>query len=75
MVPLLSNERNHSSWPKVVSEDVRRHVHNLKSNVYVISGQAKGKTLLPLPVGTERVDYLEDDRYDCYLHYWMMQFY
>ena len=55
-MPLLSNDRNHDQWPKVVSQDVTRHVHNLKSNVYVVSGQAKGKTLLPLPVGAERVE-------------------
>lgn len=60
LVPLLSNEKNHDRWPKVVSEDVKRHVHNLKSNVYVVSGQAKGKTLLPLPVGAEEVDEREE---------------
>ena len=39
-----------------MSKDVKRHVHNLKSSVYVVSGQVKGKTLLPLPVGAEKVD-------------------
>ncbi|XP_071954573.1 dynein beta chain, ciliary-like [Antedon mediterranea] len=56
LVPLLSNPRNHDSWPNVVSQDVLRHVHNLKSNVYVVAGQVKGKTLLPLPVGSEKVE-------------------
>lgn len=60
LVPLLSNDRNHEQWPQVVSQDVDRHVRSLKSNVYVVSGQAKGKTLLPLPVGTERVDQDEE---------------
>ncbi|XP_032221173.2 dynein beta chain, ciliary [Nematostella vectensis] len=55
LVPLLSNPRNHEQWPAVVSQDVMRHVHQLKSNVYVIAGQVKGKTLLPLPVGSEQV--------------------
>lgn len=55
VVPVLSNERNRDAWPHVVSEDVLRHVHNLKSNVYVVAGQVKGKTLLPLPVGTEKI--------------------
>ena len=54
-MPLLSNPRNHEQWPTVVSHDVLRHVHHLKSNVYVVAGQVKGKTLLPLPVGSERV--------------------
>jgi dynein heavy chain len=31
-------------------------VHNLKSTVYVVSGQVKGKTLLPLPVGAEQIE-------------------
>ena len=52
-MPLLANERNHEQWPRVVSEDVMRHIHHLKSSVYVVSGQVKGKTLLPLPAGTE----------------------
>jgi hypothetical protein len=56
LCPLLSNEKNHDQWPHVVSQDVRRHVHSLKSAVYVVSGQVKGKTLLPLPVGSEKVD-------------------
>lgn len=56
LCPLLANDRNHESWPHVVSQDVLRHVHNLKSSVYVVSGQVKGKTLLPLPVGTEKVN-------------------
>ncbi|XP_033732158.1 dynein beta chain, ciliary-like [Pecten maximus] len=62
LVPLLSNDRNHEQWPQVVSNDVTRHVHNLKSNVYVVSGQAKGKTLLPLPVGAERVEQADEDK-------------
>lgn len=60
LVPLLSNDRNHDSWPQVVSADVTRHSHRLKSDVYVVSGQAKGKTLLPLPVGAEKVDGQDD---------------
>lgn len=61
-MPLLSNDRNHEQWPHVVSKDVTRHVHSLKSNVYVVSGQAKGKTLLPLPVGAEKVEQVEEDK-------------
>ncbi|XP_071797739.1 dynein beta chain, ciliary isoform X1 [Asterias amurensis] len=69
LVPLLSNPRNHEQWPYVVSQDVLRHVHNLKSSVYVVAGQVKGKTLLPLPVGSEKVEYAaeaeeKDDSYD-----------
>uniref|UniRef100_A0A671VS67 Dynein axonemal heavy chain 17 n=1 Tax=Sparus aurata TaxID=8175 RepID=A0A671VS67_SPAAU len=56
VAPLLSNSRNHTEWPQVVSKDVRRHVHSLKTNVFVVSGQVQGKTLLPLPAGSERVE-------------------
>lgn len=61
LVPLLSNERNHDQWPQVVSSDVKRHVHNLKSSVYVVAGQVKGKTLLPLPVGAEKVEEQQEE--------------
>lgn len=62
LVPLLSNQRNHEQWPAVVSQDVLRHVHTLKSNVFVIAGQVRGKTLLPLPAGSEQVsDAVEAD--------------
>ncbi|GCC26775.1 hypothetical protein chiPu_0005195 [Chiloscyllium punctatum] len=54
VMPVLTNSRNHNSWPQVVSQDVVRHVHSLKSNVFVVVGQVKGKTLLPLPVGAGR---------------------
>uniref|UniRef100_A0A671VQH4 Dynein axonemal heavy chain 17 n=1 Tax=Sparus aurata TaxID=8175 RepID=A0A671VQH4_SPAAU len=64
VAPLLSNSRNHTEWPQVVSKDVRRHVHSLKTNVFVVSGQVQGKTLLPLPAGSERVEQaaLETDK-------------
>lgn len=56
LVPLLRNEFNQKAWPNVVSQDVLRHIHNLKNKVFVVSGQVKGKTLLPFPVGADRVD-------------------
>jgi len=52
--PLLMNEHNSESWPEVVAHDVQRHVQHIKSRVYVVSGQVRGKTLLPLPVGADR---------------------
>ncbi len=61
LAPLLSNSKNHKQWPHVVSQDVMRHVHHLKSNVYVVAGQVKGKTLLPLPVGSDRIPNIDDD--------------
>ncbi|KAH6561308.1 hypothetical protein BASA62_009917 [Batrachochytrium salamandrivorans] len=52
-LPLLTNPKNLESWPDVVSSDVLRHFHQLNGAVYVISGKAKGKTMLPLPHGAK----------------------
>uniref|UniRef100_A0AAQ5YU21 Dynein axonemal heavy chain 17 n=1 Tax=Amphiprion ocellaris TaxID=80972 RepID=A0AAQ5YU21_AMPOC len=64
VVPLLSNSRNHTQWPQVVSQDIRRHVHSLQTSIFVMSGQVQGKTLLPLPAGSEGVEQaaLETDK-------------
>ncbi|KAF5902959.1 dynein heavy chain 9, axonemal, partial [Clarias magur] len=56
VVPVLLNTDNHCHWPHVMSQDLMRHVHALKSSVFVMSGQVKGKTLLPLPAGSERIE-------------------
>ncbi|KAJ3158178.1 hypothetical protein HDU86_003133 [Geranomyces michiganensis] len=52
-LPLLTNPKNLESWPEVVASDVLRHFHQLNGAVYVISGKAKGKTMLPLPHGAK----------------------
>uniref|UniRef100_A0A7N6FAT7 Dynein heavy chain 9, axonemal n=1 Tax=Anabas testudineus TaxID=64144 RepID=A0A7N6FAT7_ANATE len=64
VAPLLSNSRNHTEWPQVVSQDILRHVHSLKTGVFVVSGQVQGKTLLPLPAGAERVEQAEGEVVD-----------
>ena len=55
-LPLLSSNANNVNWPKVVSDDVVTHAQQLKSSAHVISGQVKGQTLLPMPVGVENID-------------------
>uniref|UniRef100_A0A8C9SNB8 Dynein axonemal heavy chain 17 n=1 Tax=Scleropages formosus TaxID=113540 RepID=A0A8C9SNB8_SCLFO len=55
LVPVMSNSRNHGGWPQVVSQDIKQHVHSLKTSVSVMAGKVRGKTLLPLPVCLERV--------------------
>lgn len=55
LVPVFSNVQNQSDWPKVISNDLIRHINNLKNKTYVISGQMKGKTQLPIPSGAEKV--------------------
>ncbi|KAM3922058.1 dynein axonemal heavy chain 9 [Leptodactylus fuscus] len=61
IVPVLANQKNHQDWPHVVSQDVMRHVNNLKSSTFVMAGQVRGKTLLPLPSGSEKVEYIDYD--------------
>ncbi|XP_054619923.1 dynein axonemal heavy chain 9-like isoform X2 [Dunckerocampus dactyliophorus] len=62
VAPLLSNSRNHTEWPQVVSQDVRQLIHSLKSNVFVVSGQVQGKTLLSVPIGFEGAEKAADKR-------------
>ncbi|RXM27080.1 Dynein heavy chain 11, axonemal [Acipenser ruthenus] len=53
VVPILANTNNHAGWPRVVSEDIRKHVEKLKSKFIMLRGQVEGRTLLPLPLCIE----------------------
>uniref|UniRef100_A0ABM5FM48 Dynein axonemal heavy chain 9 isoform X2 n=1 Tax=Pogona vitticeps TaxID=103695 RepID=A0ABM5FM48_9SAUR len=61
VAPVLANQKNHHSWPHVISQDVIHHVTTLKSSVFIVIGQVKGKTLLPLPSGPESDKYIDFD--------------
>ncbi|NXL65574.1 DYH9 protein, partial [Chordeiles acutipennis] len=65
IVPILTNQKNHQGWPQVVSQDIMRHVHNLKSTVFMVVGQVKGKTLLPLPAGSEGIEDIDLENEKC----------
>lgn len=54
-MPIFNNVQNQNDWPKVISNDLTRHINNLKNKTHVISGQIKGKTQLPIPAGAEKV--------------------
>lgn len=58
-MPLLSNDRNHNCWPGVIAKDVEKHVHSLRSTVYQVKGQVNGQTVLPMPVGVEKIHEVE----------------
>ncbi|CAH1639911.1 unnamed protein product [Spodoptera littoralis] len=60
-VPLLSNPLNHQGWPLVVSQDILKQIHNLKSTVYEVKGKVNGQTVLPMPVGVELVHEAEKE--------------
>lgn len=55
-VPLLSNNKNHEMWPNLMSEDVARHVESMCSITSVVQGQVLGKTVLPMPSATDRME-------------------
>ncbi|XP_064531689.1 dynein axonemal heavy chain 9 isoform X4 [Pseudopipra pipra] len=61
IVPILTNRKNHQGWPRVVSQDIIRHVHNLKKTVFMVVGQVKGRTLLPLPAGSEGIEDIDPE--------------
>uniref|UniRef100_A0A671Z165 Dynein axonemal heavy chain 11 n=1 Tax=Sparus aurata TaxID=8175 RepID=A0A671Z165_SPAAU len=54
LVVVLSNGLNHEDWPRVVSDDIHRHLEKLRSRVVTLRGRAEGRTLLPLPLCVER---------------------
>uniref|UniRef100_A0A3B5A740 Dynein axonemal heavy chain 11 n=1 Tax=Stegastes partitus TaxID=144197 RepID=A0A3B5A740_9TELE len=51
LVCVLSNGLNHDNWPRVVSDDIHRHLERLRNKVVTLRGRAEGRTLLPLPTG------------------------
>ncbi|RXM32245.1 Dynein heavy chain 11, axonemal [Acipenser ruthenus] len=69
LLPVLSNKKNNQKWPHFISQDVNRHVENLKSKVSVVKGQVIGRTVLPIPTITDRIrdvqeDCIKQDHYD-----------
>lgn len=60
-MPLLSNTENHSNLPIIIAKDLEKHVHSLKSTMYQIKGQVNGQTVLPMPIGIEKVHEVERD--------------
>ncbi|XP_031759446.1 dynein heavy chain 11, axonemal [Xenopus tropicalis] len=49
LVPILSNKKNHLSWPQFTSLDMDQHVEYMKNKMHVIQGLISGKTHLPIP--------------------------
>uniref|UniRef100_A0A8C5XER9 Dynein axonemal heavy chain 9 n=1 Tax=Microcebus murinus TaxID=30608 RepID=A0A8C5XER9_MICMU len=59
VIPVLANEKNRLDWPHMLCQDVRRQAHSLQCDLLVMLEQAKGKTLLPLPVGLEKIVFVD----------------
>lgn len=54
LVCVLSYGLDHEDWPRVVSDDIHRHLEKLRNKVVTLRGRAEGRTLLPLPLNLER---------------------
>lgn len=59
IIPVLANEKNHLGWPHMVCQDIRYHAYSLQCDLLVILEHMKGRTLLPLPVGSEKVEFMD----------------
>ncbi|XP_074176492.1 dynein axonemal heavy chain 9-like [Rhinolophus sinicus] len=59
VIPVLTNEKNQLGWPHVVCRDVQQHAHGLQWDLLILLQQVRGKTLLPLPVGSEKVEFVD----------------
>ncbi|XP_032945882.1 dynein axonemal heavy chain 9 [Rhinolophus ferrumequinum] len=62
VIPVLTNEKNQLDWPHVVCRDVQQQAHSLQWDLLVLLQQVRGKTLLPLPVGSEKVEFVDSER-------------
>ncbi|RLU17527.1 hypothetical protein DMN91_009762 [Ooceraea biroi] len=54
-VPILSNPKNHKGWPRVIGEDVKKHVYDLRNIICQVQGKMTGQTLLPMPMDVEQI--------------------
>ncbi|XP_031749733.1 dynein heavy chain 11, axonemal [Xenopus tropicalis] len=49
LLTILSNPKNYTEWPRVILQDIRGHIENLKCKVINLQGLVSGKTYLPMP--------------------------
>lgn len=50
IVPLLMNPLNQDNWPKVLSDEMRRKLQDLRNSITEAMGSVNDRTVLPLPV-------------------------
>lgn len=48
-LPLVKNQKNVKTWPKVVSQDVRQQFDKFSAQLDMFVGHTKGETVLPVP--------------------------
>ncbi|XP_053322781.1 dynein axonemal heavy chain 11 [Spea bombifrons] len=56
VVPVLSNKKNHRSWPCFISEDMDHHVEDMKNKIHIVKGLLAGKTILPIPTTATTIE-------------------
>ncbi|XP_035888860.1 dynein heavy chain 9, axonemal isoform X2 [Phyllostomus discolor] len=61
VIPILANKKNHLDWPPVVCQDVQQHAHSLQCDLMVVLEHRRGKTLLPLPAGSEKMAFWDSE--------------
>ncbi|KAF9414328.1 hypothetical protein HW555_007725, partial [Spodoptera exigua] len=57
--PLLCNPENQKGWPKIVQNDMKRHVNELRNLMYQLKGEMSSQVLLPMPAGVENIYHAE----------------
>nr|XP_049704637.1 dynein beta chain, ciliary-like [Helicoverpa armigera] len=57
--PLLCNPENQKGWPKIVKNDMMRHVNELRNLMYQLKGEMSSQVLLPMPAGVETIFHAE----------------
>lgn len=55
-VPVLTNKKNHKTWPRVVSQDISQHAESLQRKVSILRGLCSGRTHLPIPAVTTEIE-------------------
>ncbi|XP_039757462.1 dynein beta chain, ciliary-like [Pararge aegeria] len=57
--PLLCNPDNQKGWPKIVKNDMKRHVNDLRSLMHQLKGEMASQIMLPMPEGVETIYHAE----------------
>lgn len=56
LLSVLANPLNQTGWPRVLGQDILKHLEQLRSRAVALRGRAQGRTLLPLPLSVDRKD-------------------
>ncbi|XP_073950935.1 dynein beta chain, ciliary-like, partial [Choristoneura fumiferana] len=57
--PLLCNPENQKGWPKIVQQDMKRHVDDLRNLMHQLKGEMTSQVMLPMPAGVENIFHSE----------------